>query len=139
MNRRTLLLLLAAVAAFGLSLAIDKTVNDAVVRWDLRAWAGYQPLQWVLRAPGNLWVLVPTMLLLTLLHRQSWRPAGLLAIAAIVAGTIAGIFKGLAGRARPGKFPDDPGWVFLRGGWHGFWHQTNVSFVSGDVTQAFTW
>ncbi|MGC4030744.1 MAG: glycosyltransferase [Tepidisphaeraceae bacterium] len=98
-----------------------------------------QPLQHLMRAPGNITLVLLTIAALAILHRLHWRPAAILAAAVALAGGIVAVMKGVFGRARPDTWPGTPEWVFFRGGWHGFWNQQNVSFVSGDISQAFTW
>lgn len=139
MTHRSILLLAAAALVFGLALVVDAPLNHALRGTAIERFMRTPGVVDVLRAPGKLPLLILTVVALLVLNRYHWRAAGLLAANAIVAGTVVGIMKGLFGRSRPGKWPGTPEWVWLRGGWPGFWSQTNVSFVSGDVAQAFAW
>ena len=136
---RPILFLLFAAAAFAAALAFDHRINRAVeaVGWPRTIARGWRAD--LLRMPGNVTLGLTTLVALAVVHRRRiWATATML-VSIAVAGTIVGIMKGVFGRARPGTWPGTPEWVIFRGGWHGFWHQTNVSFVSGDVTQAFAW
>lgn len=97
------------------------------------------PARWLttlLRLPGDYTFALVCALVVWLLNRGRFRETALLILSGLP-GAINGAIKGIAGRARP--YTMDGRWDLFRGGWHGFWHQKNVSFMSGDATQAFAW
>ena len=90
----------------------------------------------VLRLPGDFFFAAGCAILLVVFRNISV-PDTLLLILTGLPGSINGVIKGVAGRARP--YTMDGRWHLFRGGWYGFWHQHDVSFTSGDATQAFAW
>ena len=130
---------IAALLALIFAFCFDSHVDSLVDGTPLEKFVSLKPVAFVMRAPGNVPLVLCTAILLLIFHRDHWRPAGFLVLVDFVAGTIIGIMKGVFGRARPGTWPGTPQWVPFRGGWHGFWHQTNVGFASGDACQAFVW
>ena len=129
-----------ALAALVFAFFVDSHIDALVDGGPLERFVSLKWVAAVMRAPGKNWQLVAaSAIALGIVHRDHWKPAALLAAADIAAGTVIGIMKGVFGRARPGTWPGTPQWVPLRGGWYGFWHQTNVGFASGDACQAFVW
>jgi undecaprenyl-diphosphatase len=70
-------------------------------------------------------------------HRDSWRPAGLLALSALVGGIFYTVFKWSAGRQRPVVLIDPLAFRPFINGWKGFLDEPNMSFPSGHTTLAF--
>jgi membrane-associated phospholipid phosphatase len=132
-------ILLIGLVVMGVFHVLDGPINRAVMGSKLAGILEHGLVATVLRAPGNAPLVLITIVGLLAFSRYRWRAAGTMLINVIVAGTVVAIMKGTFGRSRPGKWPGTPEWVFFRGGWYGFFHQTNVSFVSGDAAQAFAW
>jgi membrane-associated phospholipid phosphatase len=70
-------------------------------------------------------------------HRDSWRPAGLLAVSALVGGALYTLLKWTAGRQRPVVLIDPLKFNPFINGWKGFLDEPNMAFPSGHATLAF--
>lgn len=129
-----------AAALFALALCVDQPVNHAVMHTRLAEALEAEPARLLLRLPGIFWQLpLATGLLLLWIPRRGPWLAVLMGIGSALAGGLAALFKGVFGRSRPETLLGTPKWELFRGGWYGFFHQQNVSFVSGDAAQAFVW
>jgi membrane-associated phospholipid phosphatase len=70
-------------------------------------------------------------------HPQSWRPAGLLALSAVLGGAMYQLIKWTAGRQRPLVVIDPFAFRPFINGWQGFMDEPNMSFPSGHTCLAF--
>jgi undecaprenyl-diphosphatase len=70
-------------------------------------------------------------------HRDSWRPAGLLALSALVGGLLYTVVKWTAGRQRPLVYIDPLHFNPFVNGWQGIFDEPNLSFPSGHTCLAF--
>lgn len=70
-------------------------------------------------------------------HPQSWRPAGLLALSAVLGGAMYQFIKWTAGRQRPLVVIDPLAFRPFINGWRGFLDEPNMSFPSGHTCLAF--
>ena len=74
---------------------------------------------------------------LTAWHQDSWRPAGLLALSALLGGLLYTLIKWTAGRQRPLVLIDPLRFNPFVNGLRGFLDEPNMAFPSGHTTLAF--
>lgn len=91
----------------------------------------------VLKMAGDWRFTLAVALALLVWHRESWRPAGLLALSATVGGALYTIVKWSAGRQRPVVLIDPFAFNPFVNGWKGFLDEPNMSFPSGHTCLAF--
>lgn len=92
----------------------------------------------LMKMGGDIRFTVAVALALVAWHRDSWRPAALLALAASVQVGVYSILKWVAGRYRPVVDLTPMGFVPFRNGWGGLFDEPNLSFPSGHTCLAFT-
>ena len=91
----------------------------------------------VLKMAGDWRFTLAVALALLTWHRQSWRPAGLLALSALAGGLVYSVCKWVAGRQRPVVRINPFAFSPFRRGWAGFFDEPNLSFPSGHTCLAF--
>ena len=91
----------------------------------------------VLKMAGDWRFTLAVALALIAWHPQSWRPAGLLALSAVLGGALYQLIKWTAGRQRPVVLIDPYAFRPFINGFQGFLDQPNMSFPSGHTTLAF--
>lgn len=132
--RALLILTVAWVAALSVGLWLDGPVARMAHRAAIdRDHFGYH----VLKMAGDWRFTLAVALALLTWHRESWRPAGLLALSAAVGGVLYTVVKWSAGRRRPVVVIDPLAFNPFINGWKGFLDEPNMSFPSGHVCLAF--
>jgi membrane-associated phospholipid phosphatase len=91
----------------------------------------------VFKMAGDWRFTLAVALALVAWHPQSWRPAGLLALSAVLGGALYQLIKWAAGRQRPLVVIDPFAFRPFINGWQGFLDQPNMSFPSGHTCLAF--
>jgi membrane-associated phospholipid phosphatase len=91
----------------------------------------------VLKMAGDWRFTLAVALALIAWHRDSWRPAGLLALSAMVGGVLYTVVKWTAGRQRPLVRIEPLRFSPFVNGWQGFFDEPNLSFPSGHTCLAF--
>jgi membrane-associated phospholipid phosphatase len=91
----------------------------------------------VLKMAGDWRFTLAVALALIAWHRDTWRPAGLLALAGCVGGLLYTVVKWTAGRQRPLVRIDPLHFSPFVKGWQGFVDEPNLSFPSGHTCLAF--
>lgn len=131
---------------FAATLLVGFVLDAPIARWlhdgGLAESADRWPGKWVLRAPGEAWLVAIVAVVVSLAHRWRWRAGGFLSLAAALSGLHV-IIKWVVGRTRPYEIVgllDQPRPFLLfwfRDGGEGFFHQRNLSFPSGHTSTAF--
>ena len=120
------------------AMALGLWVDAPVARWAHRlAIDRDHPGNHVMKMAGDWRFTLAVALALMAWHRDSWRPAGLLALSALFGGVLYTLFKWFAGRHRPVKLIDPLAFNPFINGWRGFFDEPNMSFPSGHTTLAF--
>ena len=132
---RTLLVIAGVwVAAMAVGLWLDAPVARMAHRAAIdRDHFGNQ----VFKMAGDWRFALAVALALIAWHRDSWRPAGLLALSALLGGALYTVIKWTAGRQRPVVLIDPLAFNPFINGWVGFLDEPNMSFPSGHTTLAF--
>jgi undecaprenyl-diphosphatase len=132
---RTFLIIVGLwVAAMGVGLWLDAPV----ARWAHRAAIDRDhPGNHLMKMAGDWRFTLAVALALIAWHRDSWRPAGLLALSACLGGVLYTLVKWTAGRRRPVVVIDPLRFSPFVSGWRGFMDEPNLSFPSGHTTLAF--
>ena len=134
MPRAFLILCLAWLGAMALGFFVDAPV----ARWAHRlAVDRDHPGNIVMKMAGDWRFTLAVALALLAWHRDSWRPAGLLALSALFGGMLYTLCKWFAGRQRPLVLIDPLAFNPFINGWRGFLDEPNMSFPSGHTTLAF--
>lgn len=123
-----------------LALLLDSTIATAALPH--RDFVKKSKLFQEFKELGELWVSFCIAVSLGILHTYRWRAALLVAVSALIAGTLEMILKWAVGRTRPvandvvhiQPLTFDP----FRGGLAGFAHQSNLCFPSGHALLAFS-
>jgi undecaprenyl-diphosphatase len=132
---RTLLLILGLWVVV---MIVGMWLDAPVARWAHRAAIDRDHFgNQVLKMAGDWRFTAAVALALLAWHPQSWRPAGLLALSALLAGVTYVVFKWVAGRHRPLVVIDPLAFRPFINGWRGFFDQPNMSFPSGHTCLAF--
>ena len=119
-------------------MAVGLLVDAPVARWAHRlAVDRDHPGNIVLKMAGDWRFTMAVALALLAWHRDSWRPAGLLALSALFGGLLYTLCKWFAGRQRPLVVIDPLAFNPFVNGWKGFFDEPNMSFPSGHTTLAF--
>ena len=124
--------------AWLIAMAIGFVLDAPVARWAHRlAVDRDHPGNVFMKMPGDFRFTLAVALALLAWHRDSWRPAGLLALSALFGGLLYTLFKWFAGRRRPVVLIDPFAFDPFVNGWRGFLDEPNMSFPSGHATLAF--
>ena len=119
-------------------MAVGIVVDAPVARWAHRlAIDRDHPGNVAMKMAGDWRFTLAVALALLAWHRDSWRPAGLLALSALFGGLLYTVFKWFAGRQRPLVLIDPLAFNPFINGWKGFFDEPNMSFPSGHTTLAF--
>lgn len=132
---RTLLILLGVWLA---AMAVGFWADGPVAQWAHRRAVDRDHFgNHVLKMGGDWRFTLAVALTLLTWHRDSWRPAGLLALSGLVGGVFYTLFKWFAGRQRPVVLIDPFAFRPFINGWRGFFDEPNMSFPSGHTCLAF--
>jgi membrane-associated phospholipid phosphatase len=91
----------------------------------------------VMKMAGDWRFTLAVALALIAWHQDSWRPAGLLALGALLGGFLYTLLKWTAGRQRPVVLIDPLRFNPFVNGLKGFLDEPNMAFPSGHATLAF--
>jgi undecaprenyl-diphosphatase len=133
-NRTFLVVFGLWFAAMGIGLWLDAPV----ARWAHRAAIDRDhPGNHLMKMAGDWRFTLAVALALIAWHKDSWRPAGLLALSGLLGGLLYTLVKWAAGRRRPLVLIDPLAFSPFISGWRGFTDEPNLSFPSGHTTLAF--
>lgn len=120
------------------AMAVGAWFDAPVARWAHRAAADRDHFgSHVLKMGGDWRFTFAVALALIAWHRDTWKPAGLLALSGLLGGALYTLVKWLAGRQRPVVLIDPLRFNPFINGWKGFLDEPNMSFPSGHTTLAF--
>jgi membrane-associated phospholipid phosphatase len=122
------------VAAMGIGLWLDAPVARFAHRMAIDR---DHPGNHLMKMAGDWRFTLAVALALIAWHKDSWRPAGLLALSGVLGGVLYTLVKWAAGRRRPLVIIDPLQLSPFISGWRGFTDEPNLSFPSGHVTLAF--
>src|SRR5688500_9293408 len=130
--------LLIAMGLWLAAMAAGFLVDAPVARWAHRlAIDRDHPGNVAMKMPGDWRFALAVALALLAWHRESWRPAGLIALSGLLGGLLYTFLKWTAGRRRPLVLIDPLAFDPFINGWRGFLDEPNMSFPSGHTTLAF--
>jgi membrane-associated phospholipid phosphatase len=127
-----------AVGVWAAALALGLWLDAPVAHWADRAAIDRDHVgNHLLKMGGDWRFTLCVALALLAWHRDSWQPAGLLAITAATGGILYSLCKWFAGRRRPLVAIDPFAFSPFRNGWVGLFDEPNLSFPSGHTCLAF--
>ena len=130
--------ILIAAGVWLVAMAVGLWLDAPVARVAYRAAIDRDHLgNHLLKMGGDWRFTLAVALALLVWHRDSWRPAGLLALSAAVGGILYTLVKWSAGRQRPVVLIDPFAFSPFRNGFEGFFNEPNLSFPSGHTCLAF--